>query len=139
MKGMNQMEKYLKDRIKDLPTIDDMLEENLKDPEFAREYEKATLRIALARAARLAREKSGLTQAQLADQLGIKQAQIGRLEGSNDKSLPGIDFLLNIAAATGKEIRVDSHGFNLRIAKKRPPSGRSPRSSGSRVRRAAKR
>src|SRR5581483_10704298 len=96
-KGDFRMKKSLKDRIKELPTLDEVIEKDLTDPKFAAEYERASLRVAIARATKAAREESGLTQKEVADQLGVKQAQIGRLESTKDKSIPGIDFLASIA------------------------------------------
>jgi hypothetical protein len=45
------MKKSLQNRIKELPTLDEMITKDLNNPKFAAEYEKASLRIAIARGA----------------------------------------------------------------------------------------
>ena len=125
------MKKSLKDRIKELPTLDEMIEKDLADPEFAAEYQRASLRTAIARASKTAREKAGLTQDQLAHQLGVKQAQVGRLESLKNKSLPGIDLLANIAFVTGKDITIDHPRVHFKISakKEKRPARKSRRKS----------
>ena len=112
------MKKSLKDRIKELTTLDEIIEKDLTDPKFAAEYERASLRVAIARATKAAREESGLTQKEVADQLGVKQAQIGRLESTKDKSIPGIDFLASIATVIRKVIIIDHPTIRFMISPK---------------------
>lgn len=112
------MKKSLKDRVKELPTLDEVIEKDLANPKFAEEYQEANLRIAIARATKTAREGAGLTQEQLADGVGVHQAQIGRLESFKNKSLPGIDLLAKISAVTKKTVEVVIPGIHLKIAAK---------------------
>lgn len=121
------MKKSLKDRIKALPTLDEMIEKDLTDPQFAAEYQRASLRTAIARASKTAREKAGLTQDQLAQRLGVKQAAVGRIESLKAKSLPGIDLLANIAFVTGADITIDHPRVHFKIGAKKKPAARKSR------------
>jgi len=58
----------------------DDLKERLKDPEFAKGYEEVDAEVRLAVAVAMARERAGLTQAELAKKLHTKQSNISRLE-----------------------------------------------------------
>lgn len=57
------------------------LERELQDPEFRKLYGAADAKAELSIALALARQKSGLTQKQLAERLGVKQPYIAKLEG----------------------------------------------------------
>jgi DNA-binding XRE family transcriptional regulator len=91
---------------KGIKTADEVLEAALEaDPEFAVEWE----RLALARmvAARLIayRSENGVSQRELAKQLGVSQPRVVELE-SGEKN-PQIETLVKIAAATGIEFAFD--------------------------------
>lgn len=69
----------------------------LKDPKTAKEYKKLAPRYAIVSQLIAARQKSGLTQKELADKVGTKQSAIARLEAGNTN--PSIGFLEKIASA----------------------------------------
>jgi len=78
--------------------------ELLKDKEVAREYKKLTPRYAIISQLISARQKSGLTQKELANKVGTKQSAIARLEGGNTN--PSIGFLEKIASVMGTKLTI---------------------------------
>ena len=105
--------------IEKFPTIDQIIKEKEeKDSEFESEMNRARLRVAIARAIKIAREKAGLTQIELADALGIKQSQIARLESLKDKRLPSIDLLVKITNVTHRKIVVDQPLYRIELVAK---------------------
>lgn len=83
--------------------IDDILQNELKNPEFAKEYyadkEKSASALALYRA----RKAAGLTQADLAKKAGVPQSTIARIEKGGNVSF---DKLSEIAYAMGKRLSI---------------------------------
>lgn len=105
--------------IEEFPTVDQIIKEKEeKDSEFESEMNRARLRVAIARAIKIAREKAGLTQIELADALGIKQSQIARLESLKDKRLPSIDLLVKITNVTHRKIVVDQPLYRIELVAK---------------------
>jgi DNA-binding XRE family transcriptional regulator len=91
---------------KGIKTHEELLAADLAaDPEFAAEWE----RLALARmvAVRLIgyRSEQGLSQRELAKQLGVSQPRVVELE-SGEKN-PQIETLMKIASITGLELAID--------------------------------
>ncbi len=87
-------------------TIDDLVGEELRDPEFAREYAEAKEEWSLAiRLARLRRER-GLTQEQLAEMVGTRQQNIARIEDP-DYSGHSLSLLRRVARALGMVVHVE--------------------------------
>ena len=86
-------------------TIDDLIREELQDPEFAVRYAEAKEEWTLAiQIARLRREK-GLTQEQLAEMVGTKQQNIARIENP-DYSGHSLSLLRRVAHALGTVAQV---------------------------------
>jgi predicted transcriptional regulator len=79
--------------------------ELLKDQEVAKEYKKLAPRYAIVSQLISARQKSRLTQKELANKIGTKQSAIARLEGGNTN--PSIGFLEKIASAMGARITIN--------------------------------
>lgn len=88
----------------------DDLAEDLKDPEFLREYVVESMRIAtidsVVNTLDDAREAAGLTKAELARAIQVEPATIRRLFAS-DKSNPTLGTLAEVAAALGLRITVE--------------------------------
>ena len=74
-----------------------VLAKEMADPEFRFYFERAKAIRKIAQLVRTAREKAGLTQAELAKKIGSSQPMIARLESSNDTRIPSLDLLERIA------------------------------------------
>jgi transcriptional regulator with XRE-family HTH domain len=86
-------------------TVDDLVREELRDPQFMQEYAEAKEAWSLAiQLARLRRER-GLTQAQVAEMAGTKQQNVARIENP-DYSGHSLNLLRRIARAFGMVVRV---------------------------------
>lgn len=78
--------------------------ELLSDPATKREFDKLAPRYAVISQVIAARNKKGLTQAQLAKKMGTKQSAIARLEAGNVN--PTIGFLNKIATVLGTKLTI---------------------------------
>ena len=76
-----------------------------EDAEYRREYETLEEKISLIAAMLDARQKASLTQAQVAERMGVKQPVVAKIEGS--RSNVSIDTLKCYAHATGCKIKVE--------------------------------
>jgi transcriptional regulator with XRE-family HTH domain len=92
-------------RLGQLKTKDEVLAEQLEDPEFRAEWERTALARALAIAVLQYRTERGLSQRALAEQLGWKQPAVARLELGEHN--PSYDTLLELAQKLGLELVLD--------------------------------
>lgn len=111
-------EHRIAERVSSYPTLKEYIKEQEKDPEFKDLLDRSRLRVAVARAIKLAREKAGLTQAELAKALNTTQSVIGRLESLKDNRLPSLELLVKIAEITQKRLVVDQPGLHLELVAK---------------------
>ena len=74
-------------------TFDDMLEKQMKDEEFKKEYEAIQPEFDVIRAIVDARISQNLTQRELAERTGINQADISKLE--NGTRNPSVNLLFS--------------------------------------------
>lgn len=88
-----------------LITFEELLKEDLKDPEFRAEWERTALSRAVAIEILRYRLDHGLTQTGLARILGMKQPAISRLEIGETN--PSWDTLVRLADVLGLEFLVD--------------------------------
>jgi ribosome-binding protein aMBF1 (putative translation factor) len=79
-------------------------EELLTNPAVREEYERLAFRYQIISLLIDARNHEGLTQAQLAEKIGTKQAAVARFESGNYN--PSLDFLEKVAAGLGKKLTV---------------------------------
>lgn len=86
-------------------TFEEILEEDLKDPEFRAEWERTALARAVAIEVLRYRIDHELTQTALARLLGMKQPQVCRLEIGEVN--PSIDTLARLAQVLGTEFLID--------------------------------
>ena len=84
--------------------FDDVLDDMLKDPEFKKEYDALKDEYDLIISLIEARNEAKLTQAQLAEKMGVKQSAVARIE-SGSLNLR-YSTLLNYVKACGKKIAI---------------------------------
>ena len=84
--------------------FDDVLVDMLKDPEFKKEYDALKDEYDLIISLIEARNEAKLTQAQLAEKMGVKQSAVARIE-SGSLNLR-YSTLLNYVKACGKKIAI---------------------------------
>jgi ribosome-binding protein aMBF1 (putative translation factor) len=85
-------------------SFDAYLGQQLKDPAFRRAWEARQVVAELAMAVRRMREEAGLTQAQLAALIGVKQPMIARVERGSDPRTPRWDVLRRVGLALGRQL-----------------------------------
>lgn len=85
--------------------FNDFLAEQLKNPEFRREYEALQPEHAVIQAMIDARKTSGLTQKELSERTGIAQGDICKLERGNAN--PSIKTLQRLALGMGMALKVE--------------------------------
>ena len=84
--------------------FDDMLNEQLKDIKFRKEYEDIQPEMDVIRAIVDTRTAQNLTQKELSKRTGINQADISKLE--NGTRNPTVSLLKRLAEGMGMELRI---------------------------------
>jgi transcriptional regulator with XRE-family HTH domain len=92
-------------KLSELKTNDEILQEELQDPEFRAEWERTALARAVALAVVRYRGDHGLSQRDLAERLGMKQPQVARLELGEVN--PSMETLMRVSAQLGIEFTID--------------------------------
>ena len=82
------------------------LREELKDPEFGRQYEEERQALQLAIKIAALREQKGLSQQELAERMGTSQQAISRIESGQYEGFT-LKTLEKIAEATGMKVKID--------------------------------
>ena len=85
--------------------LQNYLQKQLQDPEFAAEYEKLRPEYEAIRAIIGARAERNMTQEDLAAITGIRKSNIDRIESGI--SSPTIDTLARLAAGLGKRLKIE--------------------------------
>ena len=88
-----------------MTNFNDFLDEQLKDPEFKKEYDALRPEFAIIQAIIDARKASGMTQKDLAEKTGITQGDISRLE--NGSANPSLKTLQRLADAMGMTLKLE--------------------------------
>ena len=88
-----------------MKTLNKVINEQLKDPEFKREYEKLQPEMDVIRAMVDARISQNLTQKQLSDRTWIDQADISKLE--NGTRNPTLNLLKRLADGMGMSLKIE--------------------------------
>lgn len=81
------------------------LKEQLKDSDFAEEYEAQKPEYEAIRAVIAARLEQHMTQKELAQKTGIRQSNISRIESGSTS--PTVETLARIAVGLGKQLKID--------------------------------
>lgn len=82
-------------------------EKALKNDEIRNEYEELKPTYELRRKLIELRQKSGLTQTEIAEKLHTQKSNISRLENINTKNSPRISTIQEYANAMGYDIKID--------------------------------
>ena len=82
----------------------ELLTEELKDPQFQQEWDNLELRYAIIKQLVKLRNSYNLSQTQLAKKIGTTQSVISRIE--NGSVNIGIDFLEKVAKAFNKKVEL---------------------------------
>jgi ribosome-binding protein aMBF1 (putative translation factor) len=80
------------------------LDGQMKDPAFRRAWEARRVVAEVALAVRRMRAEAGLTQAQLAALIGVKQPMIARVERGTDARTPRWDVLRRAGLVLGRQL-----------------------------------
>lgn len=88
-----------------MKSLDKMLQEQLQDDEFRKEYDALQPEMDIIRAMIDARTSQNLTQKELASRTGINQADISKLERGIRN--PSINLLRRLADGMGMTLRIE--------------------------------
>ena len=88
-----------------MKTFKEFVNEQLKDPEFAAEYDAIQPEMDVIRAIVDARTSQNMTQKELAEKTGINQADISKLE--NGTRNPSLKLLKRLAAGMDMVLRIE--------------------------------
>lgn len=85
--------------------IDELLQEELKDEEFAKAWEETELEYQIKRMLIAARIEKKMTQKDLADKSGVRQSNISRIESG--ACIPTLTTLKELAKGLGKTLKIE--------------------------------
>lgn len=88
-----------------MKTFNDMLEKQLEDDEFRKEYEAIQPEMDVIKAIVDARASQNLTQNELAERTGINQADISKIE--NGTRNPSLNLLKRLADGMGMALKIE--------------------------------
>lgn len=95
-------------------SFQEYLKKELKDPKFKEGYEEERQKLNLGYQIFLAREKTGMTQGELAKKIGTRQSNISRLEQGNYNFT--VEMLEKIARALNFKVKIEFVSGKLRKA-----------------------
>jgi ribosome-binding protein aMBF1 (putative translation factor) len=84
--------------------LEELAEKWLKDPAVKAEYDRLAPEFEISAELIRARQRAGLSQAELAAKMGTSQSAIARLESG--QTLPSTKTLLRFAEATGSKVEL---------------------------------
>ena len=88
-----------------MKTFEEYKKQQMKDPEFVKEYEAIQPEMDVIKAIVNARTSQNLTQSELAKRTGINQADISKLE--NGTRNPSINLLKRLAEGMGMNLKIE--------------------------------
>ena len=88
-----------------MKTLQQLKEEQMKDPSFAKEYDAIQPEMDVIRAIVDARTSQNMTQKELAERTGINQADISKLE--NGTRNPSVNLLKRLADGMGMVLKIE--------------------------------
>ena len=93
-----------------MKTLNEMLENQMQDEKFRKEYEEMQPEFDVIRAIVDARTSQNLTQKELSERTGINQADISKLENGNAN--PSLRTLQRLAAGMGMRVKIEFQSTN---------------------------
>jgi ribosome-binding protein aMBF1 (putative translation factor) len=97
----------------DLPSHDEVLTEQLKDPEFRQEWDRAAFARAVAKRVITYRVEHNLSQAELGKRLRMAQSAVARLEAGERE--PSLGTLARLAHRLGIQFHIDITPTGLHV------------------------
>lgn len=88
-----------------MKTLQQLKEEQMNDPAFAKEYDAIQPEMDVIRAIVDARTSQNMTQKELAERTGINQADISKLE--NGTRNPSVNLLKRLADGMGMALKIE--------------------------------
>ena len=88
-----------------MKTLQELKKEQMKNPEFVKEYDAIQPEMDVIRAIVDARTSQNLTQKELAERTGINQADISKLE--NGTRNPSVNLLKRLADGMGMALKIE--------------------------------
>ena len=88
-----------------MKTLQELKKEQMKNPEFVKEYDAIQPEMDVIRAIVDARTSQNITQKELAEKTGINQADISKLE--NGSRNPSINLLKRLAEGMGMVLKIE--------------------------------
>lgn len=88
-----------------MKTLKQYKDKQMKNPEFAKEYEEIQPEMDVIRALVNARNSQNITQKELAERTGINQADISKLE--NGTRNPSVNLLKRLADGMGMVLKIE--------------------------------
>ena len=115
---------------RDVPykTYEEVLDEFLQDPGFREAYEELQPEYALKEAIVRARVEDGITQAELAERMGVKQPAVARMETGPFN--PRLTTLRKLAVALGVRFEIGAEGLRVIPSGEKVAARRSRRQQG---------
>lgn len=103
-------------KLSDLPTAAEIHEQDMKDLDYRREYERTRLANDVAIKVLRYRAEHGLSQSELGRMIGMRQPHVARLESGEHE--PSLSTLARLSTALGLDFSVDIKpgGLKLRYA-----------------------
>lgn len=87
-------------------TLTDVINEEMRDPEFAKHFEREMLINQIAKMVMQFRRKAQLTQKQLAKKARTTQPVIARIESGVDHRIPSLSLLARLASAANVKLKL---------------------------------
>ena len=88
-----------------MKTLQELKKEQMKNPEFVKEYDAIQPEMDVIRAIVDARTSQNITQKELAERTGINQADISKLE--NGTRNPSVNLLKRLAEGMGMSLKIE--------------------------------
>ncbi len=107
-------------KLSDLRSAADIHEQNMRDPEYKREYERTKLANDVAVRVLTYRTEHGMSQTDLARMLGMRQPNIARLESGEHE--PALSTLARLSSVLGMDFSVDITPAGACLAELRAPT-----------------